>query len=129
MESGTVTAAATVGTSRRMNIITTSSTRAMVSSSVICTSSTLARMVAVRSELTTTLMSGGIQARSWGSSALMRSAVSMTFAPATLLMYSRIAGVLPSQAASRLLATPSITVETSASRTAAPFTDLMTMPS
>ena len=85
IERGTVAAAASSGTRRRMNTITTSSTSATEISSAVCTSSTLARIVAVRSETIDTLMSGGIQASRRGSSALMRSAVWMPFAPATLL--------------------------------------------
>ena len=50
---------------------------------------------------------------SCGSSAWMRSTVSMTLAPASLVIVSRIAGCLPFHAASRVLATPSITVATS----------------
>ena len=128
MDSGTVTAAASVGTRRRMNSSTTSSTSATEISSEICTSSTLARMVLVRSEITVTLMSGGIQLSRCGSSALMRSAVSITLAPAILLMLSRMAGVWPSQAARRELATPSITLATSDRRRAEPFCDLITSP-
>ena len=70
IDSGTVTAAASVGTSRRMNTSTTSSTSAMVISMVYCTSSTLARIVVVRSEMTVSWMSGGSHAISCGSSAL-----------------------------------------------------------
>ena len=51
-----------------MNISTTSSTSAMVISMVYCTSSTLARIVVVRSEITVTLMSGGSHSISCGSS-------------------------------------------------------------
>ena len=72
MDSGTVTPAAIIGTSRRMNSSTTSSTSATVISSVICTSSTLARMVVVRSDRMVSLMSGGIQDFSSGSTALHR---------------------------------------------------------
>ncbi len=109
-----------------MNSSTTSSTSPTLASRVNCTSSTLARMVAVRSDSTSTWMSGGIHASRCGSSALMRSAVSITLAPATLLMYSRMAGVLPCHAASRTLATLSTTLATSDSRSAEPLTDLMT---
>ena len=109
IDSGTVTAAATVGISRRMNSSTTSSTRAMVISRVYCTSATLARIVVVRSEMTVSLMSGGSQLISCGSSVLDAVDRSMTLAPASLVMVSRIAGCLPFQAARRVLATPSIT--------------------
>ena len=68
IDSGTVTAAAIVGTSRRMKISTTSSTSAMVISMVFCTSSTLARIVVVRSAVIVSLMSGGSHSISCGSS-------------------------------------------------------------
>src|SRR5271154_3871539 len=110
IDNGTVTAAANVGISRRMNSSTTSSTRVMVISMVYCTSLTDARMVVVRSEMMVSLMLAGSHSISCGSSALMRSTVSMTLAPADLVIVSRIAGCLPFQAASRVLATPSTTV-------------------
>ena len=110
IESGTVTAAATVGISRRMNISTTTSTSTIVISRVNCTSSTLARIVVVRSEMTETWMSGGSHRMSCGSKARTPSAVSMTLAPASLVIVRRIAGCLPSQAASRVLAVLLITL-------------------
>ena len=54
IDSGTVTAAASVATRRRMKISTTSSTRAILISNVVRTSRTLARIVVVRSEMTVT---------------------------------------------------------------------------
>ena len=54
IDSGTVTAAAIVGSSRRMNTSTTISTSAMVISMVYCTSATEARIVVVRSEMMVT---------------------------------------------------------------------------
>ena len=121
MLSGTVTAAASVGTSRRMKIATTISTSATLISSDCSTWSTLARIVAVRSDRMVTLMSGGIQASSCGSAAFTRSTVSMTLAPADLVMVSRIAGCVPCQAASLVLATPLMTLATSPRRTTAPL--------
>ena len=56
----------------------------------------------------------------------MRSTVSMTLAPASLVMVSRIAGCLPFHAASRVLATPSTTVATSDRRRTAPLPALST---
>ena len=94
IDSGTVTPAATVGTSRRMNSATTSSTSATEISRLICTSSTLARMVWVRSDRMVSLMSGGIQDLQQRQHALMRSTVSMTLAPTVLVTVSRIAGLL-----------------------------------
>ncbi len=126
IDSGTVTAAARVGISRRMNSSTTISTSVMVISMVYCTSATDARIVVVRSEMMVSLMLAGSHCISCGRSCLMRSTVSMTLAPADLVMFSRIAGCLPFQAASRELATPSITVATSDSRSAAPLATLIT---
>ena len=60
MDSGTVTPAASVGTRRRMNSATTMMTSAMVTSRVIETSSTLARMVVVLSVSTSMRRSGGM---------------------------------------------------------------------
>ena len=115
--SGTVTAAASVGTRRRMNSATTMSTSAMEISRDTSTSSTLARMVAVRSDRVATWMPGGIHFRSCGSTAFTRSTVSITLAPAVLVIVSRMAGCWPCHAASLVLATPLMTVATSARRT------------
>jgi hypothetical protein len=60
-DSGTVTPAAIVAAARRRNTNTTSMTSAMVARSVSCISSTLARMVLVRSESTEISMPVGIQ--------------------------------------------------------------------
>jgi hypothetical protein len=84
IDSGTVTPAAMVGTSRRMNTATTPNTRAMLASNVYCTSATLARIVVVRSEMTDTPIPGGSQRISDGSRFMMPSTVSMTLAPASL---------------------------------------------
>ena len=70
IDSGTVTAAASVGISRRMNTSTTSSTSAMVISMVYCTSATEARIVVVRSEMMVSLMLAGSHSMSCGSSCL-----------------------------------------------------------
>ena len=126
IDSGTVTAAAIVGTSRRMNTSTTSSTSVMVISMVYCTSATEARIVVVRSEMTVSWILAGSHSISCGSRSLMWSTVSITLAPADLVMVSRIAGCLPFQAASRVLATPSTTVATSDRRSTAPLPVLIT---
>ena len=120
IDSGTVTAAARVGTSRRMNTSTTSSTSTIVTARVYCTSATLARIVSVRSVTTCRSIPGGIQALSCGSSRRMRSTVSITFASADLVTSSRIAGCLSYQAASRVLVGPSVTRATSARVSTAP---------
>ena len=69
---------------RKMKITITTST--MVIMSVICTSSTAARMVMVRSLMVLMLIAGGIAAISRGSFSLMRLTVSMTLAPGCLKM-------------------------------------------
>ena len=123
IDSGTVTAAAMVGTRRRRNTSTTSSTIATVISSVNWMSLTLARIVPVRSEMTVRSISGGIQERRSGSTARTRSVVSMTFEPADLMSVSRIAGFCPFHAARRELATPLTTFATSPMRRMRPFVD------
>ena len=80
-DSGTVTAGMTVAQKLRRNRKITMTTSATVSSNVNCTSATEARMVWVRSEMIETFIAGGIDASSCGSSALIRSTVSMTLAP------------------------------------------------
>ena len=62
----------------------TMTTRAMVSSSVNWTSSTAARIVVVRSLMSSILIAGGIAATRRGRVALIRSTVSMTLAPGCL---------------------------------------------
>ncbi len=82
--SGTVRPGITVaGTLSRKTKIT-STTAAMVISSVRSTSCTEARMFSVRSTSTFTDTVGGIAAESRGNSALMRSTVSITLAPGCL---------------------------------------------
>ena len=98
----------------------------MVISMVYCTSLTDARIVVVRSEMMVSLMFAGSHFISCGSSVLMRSTVSMTLAPAYLVIVSRIAGCLPFHAASRVFATLSTTVATSDSRRIAPLPALST---
>ena len=77
-------------------------TSAMVSTSVNCTSLTDARIVTVRSVRTSTLMAGGMAACSCGKRALMRSTVSMTFAPGCFKTARMMARLPFAQAASKL---------------------------
>ena len=65
-------------------------TAQMVISKVISTSCTEARMFWVRSTRMLTETDGGIAALSFGSAALMRSTVAITFAPGCLVMNSTI---------------------------------------
>src|SRR5215468_7189653 len=78
---------------RKMKITNTTST--MVIRSVICTSSTAARIVSVRSLMILILMAGGIVAISRESCALIRFTVSMTFAPGCLLHVLRAGDGMP----------------------------------
>ena len=82
---------------------TTNITRIAVAPSVSCMSRTLARMVKVRSLSTEMSMLAGIQRLSSGTSARMRSTVSMTLASACLVMMSSTAGWPLYQAAERTL--------------------------
>ena len=79
-----MTVGITVAQKLRRKMKITITTSAMVSSSVNCTSSTAARMVWVRSLMTSILIAGGIAATSRGSVALILSTVSMTLAPGCL---------------------------------------------
>ena len=74
----------TVAQKLRRKTKMTMTTSAMVRSSVNCTSSTAARMVVVRSLMTSILTAGGIAATRRGRVALIRSTVSMTLAPGCL---------------------------------------------
>ena len=71
----------TVAQKLRRNRKITITTKATESISVNCTSLIEERMVSVRSETTSILIAGGIDACSTGSIALTRSTVSMTLAP------------------------------------------------
>ena len=77
-------------------------------SRVICTSSTAARIVSVRSLMILILIVGGIAAISFGSSALIRSTVSMTLAPGCLKM-TRNTPRSPFAHAARLLSSGPVT--------------------
>ncbi len=75
-----------VAQTERRNTKITATTSAMVSARVNCTSSTEARMVWVRSLSVWTFTPAGREAVMRGSSALIRSTVSMTLAPGCLKM-------------------------------------------
>ncbi len=70
IDTGTAIAGITVGHTLRRNRKITITTSPIVSISVNCTSATEARMVVVRSEITETLMAGGMDASSCGSAVL-----------------------------------------------------------
>ena len=116
-----------VGVIRRRNTNTTTMTRKTVASSVSCMSSTLARMVPVRSTSVEISTPAGIHCFSSGISARTRSTVSMTLASPCLVIWISTAGCLLNQAIDRLLRTESSTSATSESRTKLPFELLMTM--
>ena len=118
--SGTETPAAIVGVSRRRNANTTTMTRNAVASSVYCMSSTLARMVPVRSTSVEISTPPGSHCFNSGSSALTRSTVSMTLASPCLVIWISTAGCLLNQAIERLLRTESSTSATSERRTKLP---------
>ncbi len=87
-------------------------------------SCTLARKVVVRSVKMEMSMPSGTQRLISGSSALMRSTVSITLASAFLVMVSRIAGWLLNIAAERELRVPCLTSATLDKRTTSPLTVL-----
>ena len=117
-----------VGVSRRRKTNTTSITRKAVASSVYCMSSTLARMVPVRSTSVEISTPPGSHCFRSGSSALTRSTVSITLASPCLVIWIRTAGCLLNQAIERLLRTESSTSATSARRTKL-LPELLTMMS
>src|ERR1700758_3504126 len=80
MESGTDTLGISVAQNVRRNMKMVATTSPMVIRSVFRTSATEARIVAVRSDTTETLMAGGNDAFSRGSSAWMRLIVAIALA-------------------------------------------------
>jgi len=91
-DKGTATLGMMVAQASRRNRNTTKITSRIETSRVTSTSRTAARIVTVRSMTMLVRISGEIDASSEGSSALMRSTVSMTLAPAILNMTMRTAG-------------------------------------
>jgi lambda repressor-like predicted transcriptional regulator len=83
-DSTIVNAGTSVAQVSRRNSRTTRTTRTTVRTSVNSTSCTEARMVVVRSMMVSILIAGGMTVSSFGSNALTRSTVSMTFAPGCL---------------------------------------------
>src|ERR1700733_11256092 len=83
---GTGTAGMTVAQKLRRKMKITMTTSAIVRINVKRTSETDARMVAVRSDAIETLMAGGMEDSSCGSSALTLSTVVITLAPGTRMM-------------------------------------------
>ena len=119
-ESGTATLGITVAASVRRKRKITVTTSAIVIISSISTSWTEARIVVVRSVRIVTFTAEGSEARSCGSSVLMRSTTAMMFAPGWRWMLRMTAGTRFIQAACFTFSAPSTTVATSESRTGAP---------
>ena len=99
----------------------TATTSAMQSSSSNSTSATDALTVVVRSVSAVILIAAGIVARSFGSSALIRSTTSMMFAPGWRWMLTITAGTLFIQADCSVFSTPSTIFATSLSMTGLPL--------
>ena len=99
----------------------TITTSAMLIRRENCTSSTDARIVAVRSLSSSSFMLGGSQSCACGIASRMRSTVSITFASACLKMTSSTAGFVPCQPPTRLFSTPSTIFASELSRTGVPF--------
>src|SRR5215831_12175177 len=91
---GTATEGITVAQNERRNRKITSTTSETVIDMVICTSSTEARIVWVRSLSSETSIDGGIAARSAGSLAITRLTASSTLTPGCLKMNSWMLGLL-----------------------------------
>ncbi|MGY4329564.1 hypothetical protein ACVWWG_003981 [Bradyrhizobium sp. LB7.2] len=104
---------------RKMKITITTS--AIVVMSVICTSSTAARMVMVRSLMILIEIAGGIAAISRGSCALIRSTVSMTLAPGCLKMTRNTPRLPSAQAAVFMSSGPATASPMSRIRNGAPL--------
>ena len=120
-DSGTTTLGIKVAVRLRRNTKVTITTSATASSISNCTSATESRMVWVRSDTTVTSSVAGSDARSCGSSALIRLTTSITLAPGWRWMFSRMAGLSPAQAACRTSSAPSTARATSDRRSGALF--------
>ena len=119
--SGTVTLGMMVAHRWRRNRKITITTSAMVRDKVNSTSSTEARMVWVRSDMTWTLTAGGIAASSCGRVFWILSTVSMTFAPGCLKTISSTPGLSFCQAASLAFSGPAMAWPMSRTRTGEPL--------
>src|SRR3954463_4985052 len=96
---GTVMLAMNVGQNRRKNRKITITTRAMLKHRENWTSATEARMVVVRSLMGSIFIDGGTHLLMVGSTARIRSTVSMTLASGCLKTMRRTAGLVPFQPA------------------------------
>ena len=120
-ETGTATLGISVARPSRRNAKTTRMTSATEIVSARPTSRSEARIVTVRSIAGVRVMALGIDARSAGSNAVMRSTVSMMFALGWRLMITSTDGLPLAMPALRRSCTESTTVATSESCTGLPF--------
>ena len=120
-DKGTATLGIKVAWALLRNTKITSTTKAMESMSSICTSSTEARMVTVRSFITCTSSDSGKFAFNWGSAAMRRCTVSITLAPGWRWMLMMMASRSLAQALRRTFSGASTKVATSLRRNGLPF--------
>ena len=121
IDSGTARLGISVADTLRRNTKITSTTRAMVSSRVNCTSCTDSRMATERSYTTLRPTAAGSCARNTGSRASTASTTSMVFVPGWRWMASTTARSLLNHEATLSVCTPSMTRPTSSSRTGEPL--------
>ena len=121
MDSGTAILGMIVAQALRRNRKITMTTSATVSNNVNSISLTDARIVVVRSNVGVNVTDGGIEARSSGISALMRSTVSIMFAPGCRPIPITTAGFPFAYPEFLTSSIPSVTFAMSLSRTGAPL--------
>ena len=126
-DSGTVIAAANVAAARRRNRNTTIVTKPIEIASIVWMSWTEARIIIVRSRITSKRTPAGAQRSMSGSAAFTASTVSMTLASGCLVTLISTPGRLFTQPALRLLRTPCSTTATSCTRIIVPFFALTTI--
>jgi len=120
-DTGTATAGISVARRLRRNTSTTAMTSTMAIASASPTSRSDARMVVVRSIITSRSIAAGIEARRSGNSSRTRSVVSMMLAPGWRLRITNTAGRPSAEPAVRRSCTESSTSAMSERRTAAPL--------
>ena len=121
MDSGTAMLGMIVAQALRKNRKITITTSATVNNSVNSISLTDARIVVVRSNVGVNVTDGGIEARSSGINALIRSTVSIIFAPGCRPIPITTAGLPFANPEFLRSSIPSVTFAMSLSRTGAPF--------
>src|SRR5580700_677563 len=121
MDSGTAMLGMIVAQTLRKNRKITITTSATVNNNVNSISLTDARIVVVRSNVGVNVTDGGIDARNSGNSALIRSTVSMIFAPGCRPIPITTAGLPLAYPEFLRSSIPSVTFAISLSRTGAPL--------